>query len=121
MKIELITFRTVLEKLSPLPKKNPNPTGPSFSRSAPIAQKAVEITSSPNKSRLKNLKKISSTKPNNKKKHKKETGDDSWFCLLCEETKEDEMIQCMKCRAWIHTRCGGVSAATKRFFFHNCR
>ncbi|KFM72134.1 hypothetical protein X975_17024, partial [Stegodyphus mimosarum] len=53
-------------------------------------------------------------------KHKKETGD-SWFCILCEETKEEEMIQCMKCHAWIHTRCAGISAAIKKFFCCNCR
>ncbi|KFM57933.1 hypothetical protein X975_17400, partial [Stegodyphus mimosarum] len=89
-------FRTVLEKISPRAKKNPNPTGPSSSRSA---QKEVEIISSPYKSRLYQSLKRKNQFPKFHKmqKHKKETGD-SWFCILCEETKEEEMIQCMKCQ-----------------------
>lgn len=37
------------------------------------------------------------------------------------ERIEKTMIQCMKCRTWIHTRCAGVSAKIKRFFCCNCR
>ena len=114
-------FKSLLEEISPRAKKNPNPDGHSSSRGAPIAQKAVEITSSPYKSQLKQkFKKISSPNFNKMQKNKKETGD-SWFCRLCEETKEEEMIQCMKCHTWIHTRCAGVSARIKRFFCSNCR
>lgn len=52
-------FKRVLEEVSPRAKKHPNPNGPSTSRCAPKAQKAVEITSSPYKSQLEeNIKKI---------------------------------------------------------------
>ncbi|KAF5300949.1 hypothetical protein FQA39_LY10919 [Lamprigera yunnana] len=45
-------FKRVLAEISLRAKKNPNPNGRSFSRTPPIAQKVVEITSSPYKSQL---------------------------------------------------------------------
>ena len=112
-------FKRLLEEISPRAKKNPHSDGPSSSRSAPMAQKAVEITSSLYKSQLEQkLNKIALPKVNKMQKIK--TGD-SWFCTLCAETKEEEMIQCLKCRIWIHTQCAGVSAKTKIFFCSNCR
>ena len=45
-------FKRLLEEISPRAKKNPHSDGPSSSGSAPIVQKAVEITSSPYKWQL---------------------------------------------------------------------
>lgn len=36
--------------------------------------------------------------------------------MKCEEIKKEEMIQCMKCCSWTHTRCARIVLKVKGFF-----
>ena len=29
----------------------------------------------------------------------------NWFYIFCVEAKEEDMIQCIHCKTWVHTRC----------------
>jgi uncharacterized protein YfaT (DUF1175 family) len=39
---------------------------------------------------------------------------DDWFCKICEEISMQGMIQCMKCRLWVHEDCAKVTSKTKQ-------
>jgi hypothetical protein len=42
---------------------------------------------------------------------------ESWFCEMCEEVSEENMIQCVSCRRWGGSRklCGGETSKKKGF------
>ena len=70
------------------------------------------LTSSPYK------RKLSQAKPRSSKRKTKAavvvrdtpSTQKSWFCVLCEEDRVEDMIRCMKCGTWIHATCaGGIS------------
>ena len=125
MKKKIKHFKDDLFEISPPPKRNPQP-GPSSSRKIGIAQKAILITSSPYKSELEQTekKKLKKVKPINfeisKKVLKNKDEDFTWFCILCEENTEENMIQCMKCHSWVHTLCAGVNRNKKKYYCTNC-
>ena len=63
-------------------------------------QKTVIITSNDKLLELQRAeeKKINKTKPPNAgHKIQRAQNKTSWFCTICDETKEEEMIQCIKC------------------------
>ncbi|XP_076545758.1 uncharacterized protein LOC143305563 [Osmia lignaria lignaria] len=116
------TFKDILHEISPPPTPN-SQSGPSSPRVGRIAQKAVVITNSDNILELNhiNRKRMNKAKPPNvgDKKQKVQIKTAS-FCIICEETKEEEMIQCIKCLTWVHTKCAGVSPRIKKYFCFNC-
>lgn len=87
---------------------------------------AVEITSTVNKENLKNAmkkKQDSITKKESALKIKKKKGDtttDDWFCSLCAEDREESMIQCLKCKTWVHDLCAGVNKKIKKYVCDAC-
>ena len=46
-------------------------------------------------------------------KKKKEKAKESWLCKICEEDHVENMIQCIKCKDWIHDLCAGVERKIK--------
>lgn len=45
----------------------------------------------------------------------------SWFCKICDEDKQEHMIQCLKCRCWYHTLCAGVKPTQKMYYCTLCK
>lgn len=45
---------------------------------------------------------------------------ENWFCGICAEERQEEMIQCLRCKVWLHTKCVGVSNRKKTFYCENC-
>ncbi|XP_076395897.1 uncharacterized protein LOC105663718 [Megachile rotundata] len=89
---------------------------------------AVEITSSINKENLKNamkrkndaiIKKESAVKIK-KKKGNTITDIGDWFCCLCAEDRKENMIQCLKCKTWVHDLCAGVNSKIKKYVCVAC-
>lgn len=103
----------------------------------------IEITSSPYKSEIEvkvninkkkpvpDLKSIKTEKGVNKnikrrntdetcKKKKVKKIKESWLCKLCKEDREENMIQCKKCKAWIHDLCAGVENKIKKYICDIC-
>jgi hypothetical protein len=35
---------------------------------------------------------------------------------MCEEVSEENMIQCMSCRRWVHENCAGVKKVKQDYF-----
>ncbi|KAJ8883508.1 hypothetical protein PR048_015352 [Dryococelus australis] len=47
--------------------------------------------------------------------------EDSWFCFMCEEDPQEEMILCQAFVRYVHTNCGGVMPKQKDDeFFYTC-
>ena len=44
--------------------------------------------------------------PSKRRKAQKTTTDGSWFCFLCGEDRQEDMIRCCECNRWVHTDCG---------------
>lgn len=65
--------------------------------------------------------KISRTKT--AKKPKTSSNGSSWFCQVCKEEREEDMIQCLKCSDWFHVVCVGVKPSQKMFHcsMPNCK
>lgn len=83
---------------------------------------SIELTSSPYKTVLGNennkkqntaKRKLFTTKPK-KQKIKKSKGD--WFCHVCGEDREENMIQCLQCKTWVHDICVGVNKKRSNIF-----
>lgn len=53
-------------------------------------------------------------------KNKKNKDKDSWLCLLCQEDRQESMIQCLKCKGWAHDQCAGVESKTKKYICDIC-
>ena len=53
-----------------------------------------------------------------KKKAKKSKSD--WFCNLCAKDREENMIQCLKCKTWVHDLCAGDDKKTKKYVCDVC-
>lgn len=58
-------------------------------------------------------------KPEVKKKRVKKDNE-NWFCKLCKEERQESMIQCSKCAAWVHDLCAGVDNKTKKYICDIC-
>lgn len=51
---------------------------------------------------------------------KKIKAKESWLCQLCEENREENMIQCIKCKNWVHDLCAGVESKIKKYICDIC-
>jgi len=86
----------------------------------------MEITSTPYKEEIENtvnkskgeVKRKMQTMEVEKKKAKKSKSD--WFCNLCAEDREENMIQCLKCKTWVPDLCAGVDKNTKKYVCDVC-
>lgn len=45
---------------------------------------------------------------------------DRWYCNICEEEFEQDMIQCLNCKCWVHEVCANVSKGAKKFYCSSC-
>lgn len=89
---------------------------------------AVEITSSVNKENVKiamkkkkdAIIKKETTLQIKKKKGNTTTDNDDWFCSLCAEDRKENMIQCLKCKTWVHDLCAGVNKKIKKYVCDAC-
>lgn len=82
---------------------------------------SVEITSTQNKENIKNAANKRNAVINKKElalKIKKKKSD--WFCFICGEDREENMIQCLKCKSWVHDVCAGVDKRTKKIVCDVC-
>lgn len=79
---------------------------------------AIEITAYENKENIINKKKKATIKKASLPKTTKEKGD--WYCPICSEEREDSMIQCLKCKIWIHDICAGVNKRIKKYVCEAC-
>lgn len=125
------SFRKALNEISPLPKVSR--VGVPFIRGnvrrGRKTQGAVVITSSPYKQELERakgrpqLKKLKTVSLFKEHEEHKDNSEDcaNWFCILCEEVKEEDMIQCMGCKSWVHTRCAKVRPSIKRYYCTDCK
>lgn len=118
-------FRHHLKEVSPLPKM----TECSTSRFRPCrqAQKAEILTSSPYKRRLqlsqsgkkkrlsfgKKSKQVDSTPSKN-------ADVDDWYCVMCDVAVQEDMIQCLGCHTWVHSKCANVKPHIKKFYCVTC-
>lgn len=59
----------------------------------------------------------------NKKKKKLENNNnkENWYCIICEEDVQENMIQCLSCKIWVHEKCANVSKSAKKFHCSSCR
>lgn len=55
-----------------------------------------------------------------KKKNKKIKIKESWLCQLCKEDRQENMVQCLKCKGWIHDLCAGVESKIKKYICDIC-
>lgn len=53
-------------------------------------------------------------------KNKKGKVKESWLCLLCQEDRKENMIQCIKCKGWVHDLCAGVESHRKKYVCDIC-
>ncbi|CAH2230178.1 jg12523 [Pararge aegeria aegeria] len=54
------------------------------------------------------------------KKNKKIKAKGSCLCQLCKEDREENMIQCIKCKGWMHDQCAGVESKIKKYMCDIC-
>ena len=106
-------IKDILHEISPPPRS-------SFSQTKVIAQKAVIITSNHHFQELQHAKSKKQNSPKVMLKKQRVQNKENWFCAICEEIQEEEMIQCIKCHTWVHTECAGVSPRIKKYFCLNC-
>ncbi len=88
-------------------------------------KKAAEKKKEPNTGpRTRNKRKINEDKPGpstrgcepKKSKIKRKLDfagekDEGWWCCLCSENIQEDMIQCSACHTWVHTKCAGADNA----------
>lgn len=64
------------------------------------------------------------TKGKKKKCNTKESApndsESSWYCKICEDTCEQDMIQCLSCKCWVHDACANVPKSANTFFCSLC-
>ena len=89
---------------------------------------AEVITSSPYKRKLSAGKKRSPYSRKEKKNvGKKKTlcksidSSHSWFCFMCRDTFEEDMIQCQQCLQWVHENCAGAGSHDRHYTCEMCR
>ena len=42
---------------------------------------------------------------------------ESWYCVLCRQEKQLDMIQCNTCRVWVHEECCGLTSKEEFYIF----
>jgi hypothetical protein len=105
--------------LSPLPLVTKN----TKKRGRP-AQKATILTATPYKEDLEEKqskrkfvkpKKVkcklsNEPRPSTSRATEIEVNIDEWYCFLCDQNLIEDMVQCSKCRRWVHESCSGAIA-----------
>ncbi|XP_076388843.1 uncharacterized protein LOC100877113 [Megachile rotundata] len=85
----------------------------------------IELTSSPYKDYLQKCGEQKETSVKRKiitgASNKKKKNNNEWYCTLCDENRKDNMIQCLKCKIWMHDKCAEVSKKVKKFICTNCK
>ena len=82
---------------------------PIIYRKSRCSTSSIEITSTENKENVrneKNKKNATICKKEFKSKIKKKKS--NLFCFICEKDREENMINCLKCKLWAHDLCAGV-------------
>lgn len=46
---------------------------------------------------------------------------ETWFCSICKEEREEDMIKCQKCLQWMHEKCASISKKAKKFVCEDCK
>lgn len=119
-------IKTVIEKM----KKGTKPT---MELTSSTYKNEIEAKENINKRKkpVLDIKKVKTEKGINKTKkrrnanetctkNKKIKAKESWLCQLCKEDREENMIQCMKCKGWIHDQCAGVGSKIKKYICDVC-
>lgn len=44
----------------------------------------------------------------------------NWYCKICEDEFEQDMIQCLSCKCWVHEMCANISKSAKKFVCSFC-
>jgi hypothetical protein len=102
-----------IQQLSPLnvsvaastAKRNQRKTMSEVLRSTPYKKKLMESTK---KAQPKSSKTKVDTKIKTKKRPPLPTLTEEWYCFLCEDYVQEDMIQCVKCTLWAHEDCAGT-------------
>nr|CAI5850855.1 unnamed protein product [Callosobruchus analis] len=42
-----------------------------------------------------------------------------WYCFMCEDNMIEDMVQCMKCKSWAHSKCAGKGKKLKKYICVN--
>nr|CAI5822981.1 unnamed protein product [Callosobruchus analis] len=42
------------------------------------------------------------------------------YCFMCEDNMIEDMVQCMKCKSWAHSKCSGKGKKLKKYICVNC-
>ena len=123
-KIDTQADHVPIKAISPLPIKTKT-----ISKKKNRTQQSEILTSSPYKKRLVESNSSKSKKENTKKKARnvfdnsapskkakkntikiskktKEKGE-SWYCFICDENLQEDMVQCSVCDTWVHAACAG--------------
>ena len=115
------TLSVPVSQISPLPR-----AASMVQKKTSVRQNALILTSTPYKSQLEES--IEKRKPktlqftsNETAKKRKQESVSSWFCDLCEEDAQQDMIQCMLCKKWVHEECAGVKKWQKKYFCVKCK
>ena len=94
---------------------------PIINRNSGCSTSSIEITSTQNKENVRNTKNKRNAVINKKElalKIKKKKS--NWFCFICGEDREENMINCLKCKLWAHDLCAGVDKRTKKYICDVC-
>ena len=90
---------------------------PIIYRKSGCSTSSIEITSTENKENLRNAKnKRNATICKKELKSKIKKRKSNWFCFICEEDREENMINCLKCKLWAYDLCAGVDKKTKKIY-----
>lgn len=94
---------------------------PIINRNSGCSTSSIEITSPKNEENVRNAKNKRNAVICKKElalKIKKKKS--NWFFFICEEDREENMINCLKCKLWAHDLCAGVDKRTKKYICDSC-
>lgn len=66
-------------------------------------------------------KRKSDTNGNRNSRKKKKEDAATWYCKICQENRQEDMIQCTECDTWIHELCAGVDKNTVDYLCDDCK
>jgi hypothetical protein len=84
---------------------------------APKCQRSSVLTRSPYMSTLKSKITKPKTKPRARKRLKLTQAavqNESWYCKICGEDRQEDMVRCVKCTDYIHEACAGGNSLNPR-------
>lgn len=112
-----------------LKKRNDRKTETQVLISSPYKRKLIEsldkaaMKKIPKRSRNKRQEPLSKSKKPEKKSKKSPTATltSDWFCFICTENTQEDMIQCTKCQLWVHVECGGATVNQRGYVCDICQ